>query len=72
MNTNKSVRLDLSITPEFDRVLIGLGATLEIDRAEVIYRAVALLKAAVEARTHGQAIGAADSPDALETEFVGF
>jgi hypothetical protein len=39
---------------------------------DMFRKALALYRIAVEARAQGKSVGIARSPDALETEFVGF
>jgi hypothetical protein len=62
----------LEVSPAGDRLLAELGCRLGLDTGEVIRLAVALLRAAVDAKGNGKAVGYAESPDWLEAEFTGF
>jgi hypothetical protein len=67
-----STDIIVTASPQMIDLIDSLAVRLGVTRAEVLLRGVALLKAAVDARDQGKAVGAAGSADALETEFVGF
>ncbi len=66
------VPLNLSVSTDLDGLLDRISREMGISKADAILRGIALLKAALDAKRDGKAVGAADSADTLETEFVGF
>jgi hypothetical protein len=68
----KGGRITLDLSPEAYRVLQQLMNETSEGPDDLFRKALAMYKAAVEARHEGKAVGVANSPDALETEFVGF
>lgn len=66
------VHATLEMPVQASYLITELAGEMGIDPGEVILRGIALLKAAHEAKSDGKAVGAALSPDALDTEFTGF
>ena len=64
--------LDLHASGVVVHAIDELARRLNEDPGQVLVKAVALLKAAVDAHEQGKAVGVAASPESLETEFVGF
>lgn len=68
-----TVQLSLTVSPKFVGLLRDLGDRLGGDPpGMVLLKGIALLKAAMDARDQGKAIGAAASAEVLDTEFLGF
>ncbi len=72
VEARRAVNLSLAVTPELDELITRLASDLGATKAATLMRGVALLRAAVDARRAGKVVGSAESPDSLETEFVGF
>ena len=66
------VNMRLSVSPEAYRLRSEVANDLGIPKGTAIVKAIALLKAAADARKSGRAVGAAVDAESLETEFVGF
>jgi hypothetical protein len=72
LRLSKGNRITLDLSPEAIDVLSQLLNQTH-DRPDDLFRkALALYKIAQDAHREGKAVGFASSPDALETEFVGF
>jgi hypothetical protein len=65
-------KLTLDLSPEALQVLNQVLNMTPDQPADIFRKALAMYKAALEAHQAGKAVGAAATPDALETEFVGF
>jgi len=68
----KGNRITLDLSPEGSSVLNQLMNETADSPDDLFRKALALYKAAQDAHREGKAVGVASSPDALETEFVGF
>jgi hypothetical protein len=64
------VKIELS--PEALNVFNQIMNMTEDDPADIVRKAISLYKVAMEAHQEGKAVGAASTPAALDTEFVGF
>ncbi len=63
---------NLSMTPEADEILADLSRRTGLTEGKVIRFAIAMFKAAVDAKDRGDHIGIATDPNAFDTELVGF
>lgn len=68
----KGNKIVLDLSPEASGVLNDLLNRTGDSPDDLFRKALSLYKAAQDAHREGKAVGVAESPDALETEFVGF
>jgi hypothetical protein len=71
-STPWAAELTVSLPPPAAAAVIRLMAETGDSPGQMVGKALGLYMLAVEARKRGKTVGAADSPDALETEFTGF
>jgi metal-responsive CopG/Arc/MetJ family transcriptional regulator len=71
MATGERVRMNLQVSAELNELLEKIAGDTGSNRSEVIRQALALMKAAYEAKQRGKHIGFVSDPDKLETEIVG-
>jgi hypothetical protein len=67
-----AAELSVSLPPPAAAAVVRLMAETGDSPGQMVGKALGLYMLAVDARKRGKAVGAADSPDALETEFTGF
>lgn len=65
-------KVTLDLSPEALDLLTRLMEQTKDTPEDFFRKAFALYKAALDAHAEGKAVGVAPSPEALETEFVGF
>jgi predicted transcriptional regulator len=65
------VQLSLDVSPELYQTLNSLAQQLNGDTADVLVKAISLLKVAVEAEKEGKRIWIANQNQELDTEIVG-
>jgi hypothetical protein len=65
------VQLSLDVSPELYQTLNSLAQQLHGDTADVLVKAISLLKVAVEAEKEGKKIWIANQNQELDTEIVG-
>ena len=64
--------LIINLSSEAKDVLEKLAERLGGDKADVLRKSLGLMELAMQAHERGQAVGAADRSETLETEFTGF
>ncbi|WP_341525639.1 DNA-binding protein [Nostoc sp. UHCC 0302] len=65
------IQINLDLSPELYETLNHLAQQMNVDNAEVLLKAIALLEIAVEAKQKGKHIWIADENQNIETEIVG-
>lgn len=66
------VLLTLNLSAGADAILSDLAGRCGGDKADVLRKAIGLMNLAVNAREEGKAVGIAERPEVLESEFSGF
>jgi hypothetical protein len=69
---NLRIEKTLAMSAEADDLLADLSRRTGFNEGNVIKLALAMFKAAVDAKEQGKHVGIADTSDALVTELVGF
>jgi hypothetical protein len=64
-------RVVLELSPELAAVLDEIKARTGDSPSDVFRKALGLYKLAEDAKREGKSVGIAETPEALETEFVG-
>jgi len=67
----EKVRMNLQVSAELNELLERIASDTGSNRSEVIRQALALMKAAHEAKQKGKHIGFVTDPAKLDTEIVG-
>ena len=67
----EKIRLSLDVSPEVYELLDNLATTTGGTKSDVIRKAIALVKVAVEGKQKGLKLGLAESNQVLTTEIVG-
>jgi predicted transcriptional regulator len=67
----EKIRLSLDVSPEVNQLLDNLAASTGGTKSDVIRKAIALIKVAVEGKEKGLKLGLAESNQVLTTEIVG-
>jgi metal-responsive CopG/Arc/MetJ family transcriptional regulator len=70
-NMAEKVRMNLQVSAELNELLERIAGDTGSNRSEVIRQALALMKAAHEAKQKGKHIGFVTDPAKLDTEIVG-
>jgi predicted transcriptional regulator len=65
------VRFNLDLSPETDSLLEDLAEQMGGTKSEVLRKAIALMKIAVEARCEGRKFGIAEADQPLAIEIIG-
>lgn len=71
MESNTKIQLSLEVSPEFYDALQNLSSEIHISEGDVLKKAIALLKIAVEAEKRGQKMGIVEKEQSVDTEIVG-
>ncbi len=61
----------VAVSPEFESLIEIMAAKTGLDKAEVLHRAVLLMKEAIDAQAQGNKIGILDNNDQLKVEITG-
>ena len=69
---DRRIRMTLTAPEALSEVIEETARSMGVTNAEAIVRAVALLRAAQDAKRAGRAVGSVEDADVLETEFTGF
>lgn len=67
----EKIRLSLDVTPEMKAIIEGLAESSGQSQAEVLRKAVGLLKAAKDAEPRGLDVALVDKEGKLDTRLVG-
>ncbi len=68
---NPKIRLSLDITPEANELIEKMAEDLGTSKAEVMRKAIAVMKVAVDAKKDHKHLGVSTKRESLETEIVG-
>ncbi|MBD2771612.1 DNA-binding protein [Iningainema tapete] len=71
MESNNKIQLSLEVSPEFYDALQNLSNEIHINEGDVLKKAIALLKIAVEAEKRSQKMGIVEKEQSVDTEIVG-
>lgn len=71
MESDTKIKLSLEVSPEFYTALQNLSSEIHISEGDVLKKAIALLKIAVEAEKRGQKMGIVEKEEPVDTEIVG-
>jgi hypothetical protein len=67
----RRARIEVELSPDVTQMVDELMRKTGDSTTDLLRKALALYKLAVEAKSAGKAVGIATSPELLETEFVG-
>lgn len=68
---NTKIRLSLDITPEANVLIEDMAEVLGTSKAEVLRKAIAVMKVAVDAKVEKKHLGISSNRSNLETEIIG-
>jgi hypothetical protein len=68
---NPKIRLSLDITPEANELIEKMAEDLGTSKADVMRKAIAVMKVAVDAKKDHKHLGVSTKRENLETEIVG-
>lgn len=71
MTEKAKVRLSFEITPELNREIEQIADQVGGSKTEVLKKAIALMRVAVDAKREGKKLGIAEKSQSLTTEIVG-
>ena len=71
METNNQIKFSLEVSPEFYTTLQNLSSETHVSEGDVLRKALALLKIAVEAEKRGQKIGIVEKDQPVISKIVG-
>ncbi|MBD2184148.1 ribbon-helix-helix domain-containing protein [Planktothrix sp. FACHB-1355] len=71
METNDQIKFSLEVSPEFYTTLQNLSSETHVSESDVLRKALALLKIAVEAEKRGQKIGIVEKDQPVISKIVG-
>ncbi|BAZ50343.1 hypothetical protein NIES4103_29590 [Nostoc sp. NIES-4103] len=69
-NKEQRIQINLDLSPELYETINNLAQQMNVDNAEVLLKAIALLEIATEAKHKGKHFWIADDNHNLETEIV--